>query len=154
VTLDRGRPAAPLHRFLAAFIEYNAHVNAFLYLVTNPFPGFTGARDYPLHITLPEPERQSRWRTLFRLFLAFPAFIVAAGLSFALLLVGFLGWFAALVTGRMPTGVRNVGAITIRYLAQTYAYTLLVTESYPYASPALRPPAEPAPERLAWEGVA
>lgn len=148
VTLVRGRPAAPLHRFLAAFIRYNAHVNAFLYLVANPFPGFTGGRAYPLQITLPGPERQSRWRTLFRLFLAFPAFVVAAALSGALAIAAFLGWFAALVTGRMPTGLRNLGATSIRYLAQTYAYTLLITDRYPYASPALRPPAEPEPEAM------
>lgn len=149
VTLFRGRPAAPLHRFLAAFLHYNAQVSAFLYLVTNPFPGFTGARTYPFRITLPGPEPQSRWLTLFRLFLALPAFVVVAGLSSTLLVAAFLGWFAALVTGRMPTGLRNVGAISLRYLIQTYAYTLLLTDRYPYASPALRAPAAPEPEAAA-----
>lgn len=140
VTLVRGRPAAPLHRFLAAFVRYNAHVSAFLYLIANPFPGFTGGRAYPVQVTMPGPEPQSRWKTLFRIFLAIPAFIVFAGLSSALAVAAFLGWFAALVTGRMPTGLRNLGAIAIRYVAQTYAYALLVTDRYPYASPALRPP--------------
>lgn len=142
VALVRGRPASPLHGFVAAFLRYNAHVSAFLYLVANPFPGFTGGRAYPVRITMPGPEPQSRWKTLFRLFLVLPAFIVVAGLSAALFVAAFLGWFAALVTGRMPTGLRNLGAITIRYLAQTYAYVLLVTDRYPCASPALSPPTE------------
>ncbi len=146
VTLVRGRPAAPLHRFLAAFVRYNAHVSAFFYLVANPFPGFTGARAYPVQVTMPGPEAQARWKTLFRIFLALPAFIVIVGLSSALLVAAFLGWFASLVTGRMPTGLRNLGAIAIRYVAQTYAYVFLVTDRYPYASPALRPLPEPLAE--------
>ena len=39
-------------------------------------------------------------------------------------------------------GLRNLGAIAIRYQAQTNAYWFVVTDDYPYASPALRPPPE------------
>ena len=60
--------------------------------------------------------------TFFRLFLGIPAVLVAAALSGALVVVGFLGWFASLVTGRMPTGLRDLGAVCVRYLAQTSAY--------------------------------
>ena len=60
--------------------------------------------------------------------------------------IGFLGWFAALATGRMPTGLRNLGAFAVRYLSQTNAYWFVVTDAYPHASPALRPPPEPEPE--------
>ena len=56
-----------------------------------------------------------------------------------------LGWFAALVTGRMPDGLRNLGAFAVRYLSQTNAYWFIVTDDYPHASPALRPPPEPEP---------
>jgi hypothetical protein len=42
----------------------------------------------------------------------------------------------------MPAGLRNLGAIAIRYQAQTNAYWFVVTDDYPYASPALRPPPE------------
>jgi hypothetical protein len=145
VTLVRGRPAGPLHRFLTAFVRYSAHVLSFLFLVTNPFPGFTGAAGYPLDVTLPPPGRQSRWRTLFRGALSLPAFMVAGAYGYLLYAVGILGWFAALVQGRMPTGLRNAGAVSVRYTAQTYAYALLLTEQYPNASPAVREP-EPEPE--------
>jgi hypothetical protein len=140
VALVRGRSAAPLHRFLAAYVRYAAHVTAFLSLVANPFPGFVGAPGYPVDVTIGGPERQNRWVTLFRGLLALPAFLVAAGLSGALVLVGLLGWFAALATGRMPEGLRNLGAVAVRYLAQTNAYWLIVTDDYPYASPALAAP--------------
>ena len=146
VALFRGRSAEPLHRFLAAYVRYYAHVMAFVSLVANPFPGFVGAPGYPLDIEIGAPERQSRWVTFFRFFLAIPAFLVSAALSAALVVAAVLGWFAALATGRMPTGLRNLGAFCIRYHSQTNAYWFILTDAYPHASPALRPPPDPEPE--------
>jgi hypothetical protein len=146
VALIRGRSAAPLHRFLTAYVRYSAHVTAFLFLVANPFPGFTGTPGYPVDVDLGEAERQKRWVTFFRIILGLPALIVSAALSAALFVAAFLGWFAALVTGKMPTGLRNLGAACVRYLAQTGAYWSVLTDRYPHASPALRPPPEPEPE--------
>jgi hypothetical protein len=143
VALLRGRSAAPLHRFLAAYVRYYTHLNAFLFLVANPFPSFTGTVGYPVDVSVGPPERQNRWITLFRIFLAIPAFLIAGVLGIVLFIVGFFGWFAALLTGRMPEGFRNLGATSIRYLAQTNAYFFVVTDSYPHASPGLRAPAEP-----------
>jgi Domain of unknown function (DUF4389) len=142
VALVRGRSAEALHRFLAAYVRYTAHVFAFLFLVANPFPGFTGEPGYPADITIGGAERQNRWITLFRIFLVIPALFVAGALGGALAVAGFFGWFASLVTGRMPTGLRNLGAMAIRYHAQTNAYWFVVTDHYPYASPALQPPPE------------
>ena len=149
VALVRGRSATPLHRFLAAYVRYSAHVTAFVTLVGNRFPGFTGEPGYPVEITVAPPQRQNRWVTLFRSFLAIPALIVGGALTGALAVVGFLGWFAALATGRMPTGLRKLGVVAVRYLAQTNAYWLVVTDQYPYASPGLWTPrheVEPAAE--------
>lgn len=145
VVLVRGRSANPLHRFLAAYVRYDAHLTAFVTLVANPFPGFAGAPGYPVDIVVGRPERQSRWITLFRLFLAIPAFMISSALTVVLAVVAVLGWFAALVTGRMPTGLRNLGAYAVRYSAQAQSYWYVLTDVYPHASPALRPPPEPAP---------
>ncbi|HEY8104027.1 MAG TPA: DUF4389 domain-containing protein [Gaiellaceae bacterium] len=142
VALVRGRSADALHRFLSAYVRYTAHVTAFIFLVANPFPGFAGAVGYPVDISIGPAERQNRWITLGRTLLVIPALIVSGALTSALLAVGFLGWFATLATGRMPTGLRNLGAVAVRYLAQTNAYWFVVTDSYPYASPALHAPAE------------
>jgi uncharacterized protein DUF4389 len=46
-----------------------------------------------------------------------------------------LGWFASLVTGRMPSGLRDAGAYGIGYSAQVRAYTLLLTDRYPASDP-------------------
>jgi hypothetical protein len=46
----------------------------------------------------------------------------------------------------MPDGLRDLGAYAVRYLSQTNAYWFIVTDDYPHASPALRPPPDPEPE--------
>jgi hypothetical protein len=136
VTLGRGTPAGALHRFISAYIRYRLHVTAFLMLVANPFPGFTGAPGvYPLDLEVNEPHRQNRWKTGFRIVLVIPAFIVDAALGGSLLVAAVLTWFYALVTGSAPWGLRNLSAYALRYDAQTNAYLFLVTDAYPHASP-------------------
>jgi len=141
-----GRLPDPLHRFIAAYVAYAAQVYAYLFLIANPVPGFV-VQSYPLLVTIDPPARQHRLVTLFRLVLALPAFLIALALAYLLFVVAFLGWFAALATGRMPTGMRNAGAAAIRYMSQTYAYMLLLTPQYPHSCPTLPAPAPAEPER-------
>ena len=122
VALFTGRLPESLHNFMASYVTYAAHVYAYLALVTNPFPGFMGERGYPFEIVIAAPVRQNRLVTFFRLVLALPAFVIAALLSYLLVVMAILGWFAALATGRMPLGFRNSGAATIRYVTQVHAY--------------------------------
>ncbi|HEY2543976.1 MAG TPA: DUF4389 domain-containing protein [Gaiellaceae bacterium] len=136
VTLIRGTPARSLHRFSAAYLRQRLHVLAFVTLTTNPFPGFVGEYGrYPLDLDLPEPARQNRWKTFFRIFLAVPALLVNSALSGALFWCAVLTWFYALARGSAPWGLRNLAAYALRYDAQTNAYVLLVTEVYAHASP-------------------
>jgi hypothetical protein len=149
VTLFAGRPAAGLHRFISAYLRYQVHALSFLYLVANPFPGFGGREgSYPVDITLPAPGPQNRWKTGFRLILAFPAMMISGALGNALSGVALLCWFAGLFTGRMPLGLRNLGLLAMRYHAQVGAYIWLLTDDYPFSGPSLelRPLAAPAPE--------
>jgi hypothetical protein len=136
VTLVRGRAATPLHRFLAAYLRYGTHVSAFAYLVANPFPGFTGKPGvYPVDVEIAWPDRQSRWITLFRTLLAFPALIMLSALGNLLAVAAFLAWFYSLVRGRTSPGLRNLGAYVLRYAAQTYGYLFLLTARYPHSAP-------------------
>ena len=141
LALILGRLPDALHRFLAAYVRYATHLGAFIYLVGRRFPGFTGRPgSYGIDLEIDAPEPQSRWKTLFRFFLAIPAFILAGALGGVALVIAFLAWWYALVTARMPEGMRNLGASCLRYSAQTYAYALLVTSRYPFGSPILRAP--------------
>lgn len=161
-TLFAGRPAEPLHGFIAAYLRYSTHLGAYVYLIANPFPGFVGeAGSYPVDLEIAPPAPQHRAITFFRLILAIPAWVVAGALGTVFALVAFFGWFVGLFTGQMPQGLRNLGAFALRYSAQTGAYGMLLTDSYPYASPRLEgaanasprlegaePPAEPPPAPL------
>jgi hypothetical protein len=135
-TLLAGRSPQWLHRFLAAYLRYANHVYSFLYLIANPFPGFVGKPgSYPFEIAVAERERQNRWKTGFRIVLALPAFLVASAYGGLATVVALLGWFSALARGRMPLGMRNAGALALRYQAQTHGYLLLLSDAYPYAGP-------------------
>jgi hypothetical protein len=144
-TLIVGTPPAALHAFLSRYVRYTLHVNAFLYLAANPFPGFLGEPGrYPLDVQLPGAERQNRWVTGFRVVLAIPALIVNSALGWALIVAAFLTWFVALVRGAAPWGLRNLSAYALRYAAQLNAYLFLLTDAYPHASPLEGAAPEPA----------
>jgi hypothetical protein len=137
--LVTGRVPRGLQRFLASYVRYATHVFAFVYLVGRRFPGFTGhPGTYGIDLELDPATTQSRWRILFRFFLSIPAFIIASALGGVAFVIAFLAWWYALATARMPEGMRNLGAACLRYSAQTYAYSLLVTDRYPYGAPVLR----------------
>jgi hypothetical protein len=144
VALVIGRVPEGLHRFLAAYIRYTAHMSSYVLLGANPFPGFTGtAGTYPVDIEIDPPAPQRRLVTFFRLFLALPALLLEGALSMLALVAAILGWFASLALGRMPLGLRNLVAWSVRYSAQATGYLLLLTDRYPYSGP---PAEEPEPE--------
>jgi hypothetical protein len=146
IALVLGRLPTPLHRFLAAYVRYATHLFAFVYLIGRRFPGFTGLEgSYEIDLVIDPPVRQKRLTILFRAILAIPAFLVASSLGGVALLIALFAWWYAVVTKRMPEGMRNLGVACLRYSAQTYAYALFVTGRYPYAAPVLRD-REPEPE--------
>ena len=135
-TLFSGTPPRAFQQFLSRYVRYALHVSAFIYLVANPFPGFTGEPGtYPLDLVLPERTRQNRWKTGFRILLVIPGFAVSSALNSAVFVAAFLTWFVALIRGSAPWGLRNLAAYGLRYSAQVNAYLLLLTEAYPHASP-------------------
>ncbi|HTZ85356.1 MAG TPA: DUF4389 domain-containing protein [Solirubrobacteraceae bacterium] len=135
-TLFAGRSPEGLHRFLAAYLRYYFHVVSFLYLIANPFPGFVGkAGSYPFEVLVAAREHQNRWKTGFRVILAIPALLLVGAYSALVFVVAVLGWFSSLARGRMPRGLRNAGALALRYHAQATGYLLLLTDAYPYGGP-------------------
>jgi hypothetical protein len=145
-TLVSGESPGALHRFLAAYLRYHTHVYAYLFLIADRFPGFTGqAGSYWVDPRVEDPRPQNRWKVFFRGLLAIPAGLLNGAYGSLLLAVALLGWFACLATGRMPLGLRNAGALGLRYAAQTNGYVLLLTEVYPYSGPLAPTPGAHAP---------
>ncbi len=135
-TLALGRSPDPLFRFLSAYVRYSTHVNAFLCLIGNPFPGFTGrAGSYPVDVRIEPAGRQRRLVTLFRIVLLLPAAMLSSALGSITFLAALFGWFVGLVLGRMPAGVQRAGAFAIGYSAQVSCYAYSLTDRYPHSSP-------------------
>ena len=141
--LITGRVPSGLHNFIASWLRYTTHVYAYMFLLANPYPPFSGSESYPIDLLIAPAAPQNRVTTLFRIFLAIPALIIARVLRYLGMAVAILGWFAALALGRMPKGLRDVGAWTLRVDQQTGAYTSLLTDRYPQFSPTPEPDAQP-----------
>ena len=148
VALVLGRVPRFLHRFIAAFVRACTHLFAFATVVGRQFPGFVGREGtYPIDLTIAPAARQRRLGVLARLVLAVPAVLLASAYVGVTIVVAVLCWFVALATGRVPRGMRDLGAASLRYQAQAYGYVFLLTCRYPDSSPALAPPPE-APSAL------
>lgn len=131
-TLFMGRSPDGLHTFLATFLRYATHVRAYTLLIADPFPGFTGkAGSYPIDLEVDPPEAQNRLTVFFRVILAIPALVLSNILSNLSQLLAVFSWFVALVSGRVPEGLRDFAALALRIETQTYAYVMLLTGRYP-----------------------
>jgi hypothetical protein len=145
VALLFGRLEDDLHSFVARYVRYMTHFYAYVFLLADPYPRFRGFEGtYPVDVAIDPPERQSRWVTFFRLLLAIPALVFAAVLMTVLEVTAIAGWFVALVLGRMPRGMRDLGAYCLRFNTQTYAYVCLLTSRYPSLASGAAPVTEPA----------
>ena len=153
-----GRVPEEIHRFLAAYVRFTTHLFAYLFVAANPWPGFFGSPGYPVDVEIPPPQRQSRVTGLFRGILVIPALLLAwslagvqhAGSLYVVLIlyfftsvataVAFFAWWASLILGRTPRGLRDLTAYSLNYMARTNAYLFLLTPTYPSSDPDLVEP--------------
>ena len=131
VGIFTGRVPDGLHGFIASYLRYLTHVNAYFLLAADPFPAFSGHAGYPIDIEIAPPVKQSRLTIFFRGLLLIPAYIVLALLGYVAELVAFLSWFYALFAGKLHSGLRDVLAYFVRYNAQFFGYATLLTQRYP-----------------------
>src|SRR4030095_13369283 len=60
-TLIMGQSPDGLHNFLVTFLRYTTHVRAYLLLVAEPYPPFTGKEGtYPIDLEVDPPPPQNR----------------------------------------------------------------------------------------------
>ena len=147
--IGSGHMQEDVHRYIGRFVRYHVHLYAYLMLLANPWPTANGREGYPIDMELDPPEHQNRLTVIFRLILVIPAYIFMTVLNVVLYVIGFLGWFASLFLGRMPQGMRDLGAYCLRFQTQTYAYLLLLTPRYPSLAGSAP---QPTQEQLPREG--
>jgi hypothetical protein len=127
-----GRVPDGLHAFITRYVRAATHLTAYVFLLADPWPPFSGAEgSYPVDVRVDPAAPQSRLTVLFRVLLAIPALIIAYAFRVVNQLVAFVGWFYCLATGHMHEGMRDISAWMLRYEVQTYSYLLLLTSRYP-----------------------
>jgi len=77
------------------------------------------------------PEQLDRWKPLYKWFLAIPQFVVLAGLAIAGCVGIVASFFAVLITGEYPQGIRDFLVSAYRYALRVEAYVGFLTDSYP-----------------------
>ncbi|MGP8063198.1 MAG: DUF4389 domain-containing protein [Acidimicrobiales bacterium] len=82
-------------------------------------------------LRLTYPEHLERWKPLYKWFLAIPQYFVLAGLAIAVCLGIVVGFFAVLVTGEYPEGIRDFIVSSYRYALRVEAYVGFLTDRYP-----------------------
>jgi hypothetical protein len=149
---DRGLASLP-----QTFLDWYARVLTYVSLLRDEYPPFGGG-PYPIAFDAPLQERQSRKSIFFRAILILPHLLI---FSFVLSLVWAasvtLAWFALLISGRYPEGLRRLVIGLNRWLLRIFAYALLLRGDYPpfslglnEAAPAVLPAYAYAPEDVSY----
>jgi hypothetical protein len=94
-----------------------------------PVPGVSG--EILPELDLPGPDRQRRWTVLLRLLLLVPQYLVLFFLGIAGFVATVVGWFAALVLGRLPEPIAWFLGGCLVYQTRVYAYGMLLVDRYP-----------------------
>jgi len=86
---------------------------------------------YPVTLAVDYPERQSRWKTLLRLFLAIPVFIFAFLIFMAQGVLAWAIWIAIILRGRIPRWMFDSQVALTRWQVRALSYPALLTDAYP-----------------------
>ncbi len=86
---------------------------------------------HPVLFAVDYQERQSRLKTIFRLFLAIPQLIVVSVLNALLVVLSIIAWVVILFTGRYPPGIHDLAVGLLRWSVQVTAFVALLRDQYP-----------------------
>jgi len=123
-----------LYDFVAGFTRFFARVNAYAWLLCDPYPPFSGRNDpsYPVRMEFAGPlQPYSRLKTLFRIIIAIPIVILRYVIGLLLEIAAIAAWFVIVIMGKLPRGLFDVMALANSYTARSDAYLYLLTETYP-----------------------
>jgi hypothetical protein len=142
--LFTGRLPDSIAGFVAGYQQWEIRLSAYLLFLTDVYPPF-GWRDaeYPVSVAV-RPGRLNRLGVLFRVILAWPAWLVWEVLAYGLgMIMMFVAWLIVLIMGRMPQPLHEAIAAIVRYSARLRGYWYMLTDVYPAGLFGDQP--EPAP---------
>lgn len=135
--LFTGRMPDTWSDYVVGVLRYQWRVICYLYAWTNLYPGFNPPAghvdpgDYPAVLYCARALERDRLTVFFRAVLAIPHLVVLNFVGVAAGVVMLIAWFAVLITGRWPQGLREFAIGYARWHMRFNAYLLLVCDEYP-----------------------
>jgi hypothetical protein len=137
--LFTGRLPAGMANFQAMYLRYALRTATYFAFLREEYPPFgfvttpvDPGDDPRVRVDFrPQLEGRNRLTTAFRLILAIPQLVVLAFLVIAVWVVGLIGFFAVLFTGKWPAGLRDFAVGVGRWWLRVEAYVFLLTDEYP-----------------------
>ncbi|HEX2058203.1 MAG TPA: DUF4389 domain-containing protein [Actinomycetota bacterium] len=126
-----------LFKFAVMVNRYNWRLWSYVMYVREPYPPFEFPTDLedpgtdPARLSIDYPQELSRWLIFVKWILAIPHYFVLFLLFVGAVVVWLLSFFAVLVTGKYPSGMRNYMVGVARWTQRVNAYTYLLTDEYP-----------------------
>ena len=124
--------------FMASVHRFQWRYSSYILWMREPYPPFelTGpaidpGTDPPTRFSVEYPERLSRLLIFVKWLLAVPHFIVLIFLVVGAAVASIIGFFAVLITGRWPEGLRQFIVGVHRWAYRVQAYVFLLTDVYP-----------------------
>jgi Domain of unknown function (DUF4389) len=135
--LFTGRYPQGLYNFNAGVLRFSARAFAFGYLQTDEWPSFGFEQDptYPIRAEIDPPlESYSRVKVFFRLIIGIPVMFMATLLGYVYQAASVVAWFHTVFVARSSGGIHNALTTGLAYQLRTFAYFLLMTETFPPVS--------------------
>ena len=133
-----GKLAVGLADFQAMSLRYQLRISAYADFLHDEYPPFafdtTSADPGGTPVTAnysPALEGRNRLTVLLRAIWMIPAMIFSVIISVVAYICGILGFFAVLITGRWPAGLRRWVVASLVVGNRLNAYALLLTDEYP-----------------------
>lgn len=134
-----GKVPQGLQEVVAMYLRYNTRVTTYLFFLRPEYPEFSfissmaddGADPRVRFDIVPELDGRNRLTIFFRYFMIIPQAIVLFFVSIAWYFVMLIGFFAVLILGRWPVGLRDFAVGYQRWNLRVNAYVMLLTDDYP-----------------------
>jgi Domain of unknown function (DUF4389) len=86
---------------------------------------------YPLNSEVDYVERVARWRPLVNWVLVIPVYLWLQILLFGAIAASVVGWFAIVISGRLPESLGDYLVAVLRYEWRAYSFLFGLTDRYP-----------------------
>ena len=132
-----GRMPETWSDYQVGVLRYQWRINCYLYAWTDIYPSFTPVAghidpgDYPAVLYSARAVERNRLTVFLRAIMAIPHLIALSFVGIVAGIVFVVAWFAVLITGRWPEGMRDFAVGYLRWQMRYSAYVFLVCDEYP-----------------------